>query len=115
ESDYTEDEMRAFYKIYEKKKKDNNLYDFDDYLLLCLDVLKKNKGKYTFDFVLVDEHQDSNLIQNMIVKEICESGNIFVVGDARQSIYSFRGGNIEYFQNFENDWENVTIINMFMN
>lgn len=115
DSNYTEEELRAFYRIYESNKEAEGLYDFDDYLLICLDILQKNKGKYTFEFVLVDEHQDSNLIQNMILKEICQSGNIFAVGDPRQSIYSFRAGNLEYFMNFNKYWDNPTIINLFVN
>lgn len=112
---HNEREMKKFYQIYETRKKQEGMYDFDDYLLVALEVLRKNKGKYTFEFVLVDEHQDSNLVQNEILKEICQSGNIFVVGDVRQSIYSFRAGNIEYFINFEKYWNNATIINLFMN
>lgn len=115
ESEYTEDELRAFYKAYERTKKSEGLYDFDDYLLIALDILIQNKGKYAFEFVLVDEHQDSNLVQNMILKELCQSGNIFAVGDVRQSIYSFRGGDVEYFVNFSQYWDDVKIINLFMN
>jgi DNA helicase-2/ATP-dependent DNA helicase PcrA len=115
DSNYTEEELRVFYRLYEHNKKLEGLYDFDDYLLICLDILQRNKGKYTFEFVLVDEHQDSNLIQNMILKEICQSGNIFAVGDPRQSIYSFRAGNLEYFMNFHKYWKNPTIINLFIN
>lgn len=115
DSDYTDDELRAFYKRYEEGKKEEGLYDFDDYLLIALDILQKNKGKYTFEFVLVDEHQDSNLVQNLILKELCQSGNIFAVGDVRQSIYGFRGGDIEYFINFDKYWDDVKIINLYMN
>lgn len=84
DSNYTEVELREFYKMYEENKEDEGYYDFDDYLLMTLDILQKNKGKYTWDFVLVDEHQDSNLVQNKILAEICQSGNIFAVGDVRQ-------------------------------
>lgn len=115
DSTYTEDQLRAFYEEYETFKEDNDLYDFDDYLLLCLDVLKNNPSKYTFKYILVDEHQDSNMVQNLLLQEWCESGNIFVVGDVRQSIYGFRGGNINYFMNFEKDWNNVEIINLYKN
>lgn len=115
ESIYTEEELRAFYRLYEVKKKQENYYDFDDYLLIALDILQKNKGKYTFKFVLVDEHQDSNLVQNRILQEICQSGNIMAVGDPRQSIYSFRAGNVEFFMNFNKYWKGAKIINMYMN
>lgn len=114
-SNYSEMDLRTFYQVYEENKKKENLYDFDDYLLITLDILKKSKGKYAFEFVLVDEHQDSNLVQNLMLQELCLSGNIFAVGDGKQSIYSFRGGNVEYFMNFEQYWNNPTVINLFMN
>lgn len=115
DSEYTEEELRAFYRIYESRKKEEGYYDFDDYLIICLDLLQKNKGKYAFDFVLVDEHQDSNLVQNMILQELCQTGNIFAVFDAKQAIYGFRAGNVEYCLNFDKYWNNPTIINMFVN
>jgi DNA helicase II / ATP-dependent DNA helicase PcrA len=115
DSNYTEDDLRQFYTAYEKFKTKNNLYDFDDYLLLCLDVLRKNKGKYTYEFILVDEHQDSNKIQHELLKELCQSGNLWACYDYRQAIYKFRGGNPDYCMNFEKDWDNATIINMDTN
>lgn len=115
ESNYTTDQLREFFKAYETMKKRERLYDFDDYLLLCLDILRKNKGKYTFDYILVDEHQDSNLVQNELLKEWSMSGNIFVVGDIRQSVYSFRSGNIQYFMDFEKDWDNAKMLNVRTN
>ena len=64
---------------------------------------------------MVDEYQDTNLIQSLILKQLCESGNIFVVGDYRQAIYSFRGGIPELFMNFHKEWKNTTVINMNIN
>lgn len=81
---YNEQQLRVFFKAYEDFKSNNNLYDFDDYLVLCLDVLKKKPNKHTFKYILVDEHQDSNAIQNELLKHWCQSGNLFVVGDFRQ-------------------------------
>lgn len=115
ESKYDETELRLYYKTYEDFKAQNNLYDFDDYLLKGLEVLQNNPNKYTFEFILVDEHQDSNLVQNLILKEICQSGNIFCVFDYRQAIYSFRAGNVEYCMNFDKYWNNPTVINLFTN
>ncbi|MET3505577.1 ATP-dependent helicase [Halalkalibacter oceani] len=115
ESDYPEDKLRSFYKNYEEYKKKHNKYDFDDYLIMCYDLLKKLSGKYTYDFVLVDEHQDSNLVQNLLLKELCKSGNIYCVFDPNQAIYKFRGGNPEYCMNFEKDWQNAKTINLFTN
>ncbi|MGG1670543.1 ATP-dependent helicase [Paenibacillus sp. NRS-1783] len=115
ESIYSEDELREYFRKYELFKQTNDLHDFDDYLLYCLEVLKNNPNKHTYDFVLVDEHQDSNLVQNYILKELCKSGNMFCVFDYRQAIFSFRGGNPEYCMNFSSDWKGATIINLDTN
>ncbi len=115
DSQYEEEELRLFYKTYEKFKSDKGLYDFDDFMIKCYEVLKNNPNSYTYDFVLVDEHQDSNLVQNLLLKELCPSENVFCVFDYRQAIYSFRGGNTEYCMNFEEWWSNPTYINLEMN
>ena len=115
ESDYDEVTLRQYYKTYETMKEKYGIYDFDDYLTLCLDVLQRNKGKYTYKFILVDEHQDTNLVQNMILQELCQSGNIFCLFDPRQAIFSFRGGDVEYCMNFDKYWDNPTIINLYKN
>jgi DNA helicase-2/ATP-dependent DNA helicase PcrA len=113
DSKYTEDELRLFYKEYETYKLKNKLYDMDDWLLECYKLLQKINLSY--DFVLVDEHQDSNLIQNLILKSLCKSGNMFAVFDYRQAIYTFRGGNPEYCMNFSYDWNNAVVINLDTN
>lgn len=115
DSKYTEEELRFFFKEYEEYKDRENLWDFEDYLIECYKILKNNPKKYTFDYILVDEHQDSNLVQNLILKELCVTGNIFCVFDYRQAIYTFRGGNPEYCMNFEKEWNGATIINLYTN
>jgi DNA helicase-2/ATP-dependent DNA helicase PcrA len=115
DSNYVDDELRIYFKAYETFKKNKGLYDFDDYLIKCYDILKVNPGKYTYEFTLVDEHQDSNLVQNMLLKELCPSGNMFCVFDYRQAIYSFRGGNTEYCMNFEKEWSNASVIHLDIN
>jgi DNA helicase-2/ATP-dependent DNA helicase PcrA len=114
-SDYTEDELRKYFKTYELMKSQSGTWDFDDYLIKCYELLKCNKGKYTYDFILVDEHQDSNLVQNLLIKELCPSGNVFCVFDYRQAIYSFRGGNTEYCMNFDKEYKNAKVINLDVN
>src|SRR5699024_2787322 len=81
---YTDEQLRKYFKAYEDLKNKLNKYDFDDYLLLCLDLLQKNPNKYTYEYILVDEHQDSNKVQNKLLEKWCSSGNMFVVGDYRQ-------------------------------
>ncbi|MGG1650446.1 ATP-dependent helicase [Paenibacillus sp. NRS-1775] len=115
ESKYSEIDLRFYFEKYEKYKIANDLHDFDDYLIDCLEILKNNPDKYKYDFVLVDEHQDSNLVQNLILKELCKSGNMFCVFDYRQAIYTFRGGNPEYCMNFTSEWNNATVINLDIN
>jgi len=112
---YTDDDMRLCYKAYETLKTKNGFYDLDDYLLLCYDVLLKNKGKYTWKYLLVDEHQDSNIIQNLLIKEWINTDNIMVIGDFRQSIYGFRGALPELFMNFYKEYKNTNVVNMDIN
>lgn len=88
DSDYCEEDLRRFYNAYEKLKKNLGAMDFDDWLLKARDILRYtyNSKKYTCDYILVDEHQDSNLIQNDIIDLLCPSKNIMVVGDYRQCL-----------------------------
>ena len=90
-----------FDERFKKKKYDKNLLDFSDIQHLCLqlfenheDVLKDFKNKY--EEILIDEYQDSNLIQETILNKIAK-GNIFMVGDVKQSIYKFRQARPELF------------------
>lgn len=115
ESDYTENELRDFFKCYESFKTKQHALDFEDWLILAVDILKKNPNKYSFKYILVDEHQDSNLLQNEMIQLLCPSGNVFCVFDYRQAIYTFRGGNPEYCMNFKEYYPNAKIINLSMN
>lgn len=114
-SNYDEDYLREFFKAYEEEKNKIKAYDWDDVLLLGYDILVKNPYKYSYKYILVDEHQDSNLIQNKIIKLLCPSENIFCVFDYRQAIYTFRGGNPEYCMNFTKEYPNSKVINLDMN
>src|SRR5690606_38889896 len=87
---------RIFY-LYEKYKRDNNLIDFDDMLTLSYEVLINNscmleKYRNKYDFLQVDEGQDTSKIQMEIIKLLAKpKNNLFIVADDDQSIYSFRG------------------------
>lgn len=104
------------YKEYTKLLKDNNSVDFDDLLLKPVELLKKNKiilEKYQerFKYILVDEYQDTNSIQYELCKLLASRyKNIFVVGDANQSIYSFRNADYRNILNFEKDYKNTKVI-----
>lgn len=110
DSKYSETELRVFYKLYESYKKQNKCFDLDDILIECYNIL--SKSKHLFEYILVDEHQDSNLVQNLLIDKLCPSGNVFCVFDYRQAIYTFRGGNPEYCMNFKKQYPNATIINL---
>jgi DNA helicase-2/ATP-dependent DNA helicase PcrA len=95
--------------------KKNNLYDFDDMINWVIKVFTENKevlAKYQekFQYILVDEYQDTSGTQNEIVKLLIsfwESPNVFVVGDDDQSIFRFQGANIENMENFANSYDNL--------
>lgn len=114
-SKYTEDELRNFYRTYESLKKRKNYYDFDDYLLIGYELMKNNPFNKKYEYILVDEHQDSNKVQCKLIDLLCPSGNVFAVFDFRQAIYGFRGGNVEYCLNFKKDYPNAKIIDMNTN
>lgn len=86
DSDYMFNQLRDCYRQYEEYKAKIGAYDFDDYLLLGHKVLSENPGKYSFDWVFVDETQDSNKLQMDIVDLLCPSNRITVVGDYRQCL-----------------------------
>lgn len=115
ESKYSTNELRRFYKAYETTKMKENKYDLDDYLIECYKIMINNKGKYTWNYVLVDEHQDNNLVQNLLINEWCTQDNLMVIGDFRQAIYNFRGARPELFMNFYKEHKNTKVINLDVN
>ena len=104
------------YAKYLKLLKENNSVDFDDLLLKPVELFKKNKEvlekyQYRFQYILVDEYQDTNSIQYDLCKLLANKyNNIFVVGDANQSIYSWRNADYRNILNFEKDYKNTKVI-----
>ena len=99
---------------YNQRLKESNAMDFDDILLHALNLLKVEPQIRTayqgfFQYILLDEHQDSNSIQNAIIKFLVRDGNITVVGDFSQSIYSFRGAEPNYFVQFPAEYEGTKV------
>lgn len=95
------DVVVRFDERFKKKKLDKNLIDFSDMEHLCLDLLNSNENianmyKEQYEEILIDEYQDSNLIQEFIMNKI-SNGNLFMVGDVKQSIYRFRQARPELF------------------
>lgn len=108
--------IAEIYKQYEKRKKANNALDFDDLILKTLELLKNSQDvrEYyadLFEYVFVDEYQDTNKSQYELIKLLSyKYRNICVVGDGDQSIYSWRGADITNILNFESDFKNARII-----
>ena len=112
---YTEDEMREFYRAYEEHKKSKRALDFTDWMSMTIKILEKDKSKYTFDYLLIDEQQDNDILQNRLMELLCPKENIMVVGDFRQSIYGFKGASPELFMNFDKRFKDTKIINLDLN
>ncbi len=104
------------YEKYQQLLKENNSVDFDDLLLKPVELLKEDKDileKYQerFKYILVDEYQDTNTVQYELCKLLSSKyNNIFVVGDASQSIYSWRNADYKNILNFEHDYKNAKVI-----
>ncbi len=103
------------YLEYERRLRKNMAMDFDDllcnfYKILTIDPSAAEKYKQRFRYIMVDEYQDTNQVQYLLVKKLAERHkNVCVVGDDAQSIYAFRGANIQNILNFKKDYENVRI------
>ena len=108
--------IAVIYEKYLKILKENNSVDFDDLLLLPVDLFKKHPDilehyQDRFEYILVDEYQDTNSIQYELCKLLAKKyNNIFVVGDANQSIYSWRNADYKNILNFEHDYKNAHVI-----
>ena len=109
------------YKKYEDTLKRNNSIDFDDLLLLPIKLFRENPSvlqayQERFQYVLIDEYQDTNQAQYILTKMIsAKYKNICCVGDIDQSIYSFRGANYRNILYFEKDYPDATIIKLEQN
>ena len=115
-TDFFAEQVAKIYALYQSKLQENNALDFDDLLMLTVKLLTKNeelRTKYQkkFQYILVDEYQDTNGAQYAITKLLAaEHRNICVVGDADQSIYGWRGADMRNIMNFEKDYPEATVI-----
>lgn len=118
---YFEEVVSKIYIAYQKKLKDQNALDFDDILMLTVKIFKTypeilEKYQRTFRYIMVDEYQDTNYSQYLLVKLLSEKhGNICVVGDDWQGIYSWRGANIQNILDFEKDYPKAKAIKLEQN
>lgn len=113
---YLGDIQAKCYTFYQKKLKTANAMDFNDLLLVTVKLLEENEAvrlfyQHKFQYIHVDEYQDTNMTQYRLVQLLAGLlKNICVVGDADQSIYGWRGANMENILNFEKDYPNATTI-----
>ena len=119
--DFRRDKIAEIYSLYQKKLKANNAIDFDDIINYTIRVLTESPEALEyysdkFHYVLVDEYQDTNKAQfTLITMLAARYGNITVVGDNDQGIYSFRGADISNILNFERDFPGTRIIKLEQN
>ncbi len=119
--DYRKEKIASVYRLYQKRLKENNAIDFDDIINYTIKIFKENEDVleyYTnkFNYILVDEYQDTNKSQFTLIRLLANAhGNITVVGDNDQGIYSFRGADISNILNFEKDFKGTKIIKLEQN
>ncbi len=119
--DFRKEKIADIYRIYQKRLKENNAIDFDDIINFTIKILLDNPDLLEyysdkFKYVLVDEYQDTNKAQFTLVTLLAgKYGNITVVGDNDQGIYSFRGADISNILNFEKDFPGTKIIKLEQN
>ena len=119
--DFRKEKIALVYEMYQKRLKENNAIDFDDIINYTIKILMDNPDVLEyysdkFKYVLVDEYQDTNKSQFTLVTLLAsKNGNITVVGDNDQGIYSFRGADISNILNFERDFPGTKIIKLEQN
>lgn len=120
-SDFYEQKVADVYAMYQEKLRENNAVDFDDLLFLAVRLLQENeevREKYQsrFQYILVDEYQDTNHAQYALTKILAARWrNICVVGDADQSIYAWRGADIRNIIDFTRDYPDAASIKLEQN
>jgi len=118
---YYEEVVSKIYLAYQKKLKEQNGVDFDDILMLTVKLFQKflevlEKYQRLFQYIMVDEYQDTNRAQYILIKMLSDRyRNICVVGDDWQGIYSWRGANIQNILDFEKDYSDAKVIKLERN
>ena len=119
--DFRKEKIAKVYNLYQRRLKENNAIDFDDIINFTIKIFKENEDVIDyysdkFKYILVDEYQDTNKSQFTLIKMLAKAhGNITVVGDNDQGIYSFRGADISNILNFEKDFKGTKIIKLEQN
>lgn len=121
EGHFREKKIAEVYLMYQKRLKENNALDFDDLISKTVELFKKNPDvlefyQNKFQYIMVDEYQDTNKAQYELVKLLAQKNkNICVVGDDDQSIYGWRGADITNILNFEKDYPSAKVIKLEQN
>ncbi|CAG7584837.1 ATP-dependent DNA helicase PcrA [Peptoniphilus tyrrelliae] len=120
-NNFFKENLGKIYNLYEKKLRKNNALDFDDLLIKTVDILKSKEDirdfyRDKFEYIFVDEYQDTNKIQYELIKLIAGAKpNLTVVGDNDQSIYKWRGADINNILNFHKDFPGAKIVKLEQN
>ena len=121
EHNYREKKIAEVYKMYQKRLKENNALDFDDLIMKTVELFKKDPEtlefyQRKFQYIMVDEYQDTNGVQYEFVRLLAEKHrNICVVGDDDQCIYQWRGADIKNILGFEKDYPDAKVIKLEQN
>ncbi|MDO5715158.1 MAG: UvrD-helicase domain-containing protein [Tissierellia bacterium] len=121
ESDIYLKGIGEIYRVYQRRLQENNALDFDDLIIKTVELLREHPKvrefyQEKFEYIFVDEYQDTNSIQYKLIHYLCkENPNLTVVGDNDQSIYKWRGADITNILNFERDFKNAKIIKLEQN
>lgn len=113
--------LKTIYKLYDRKLKEFNALDFDDLISKTVELFRKDQQvleyyQHRFNYILVDEYQDTNRAQYVLTKLLADKHrNLCVVGDDDQSIYSWRGAEIKNILDFEKDYPEATVIKLEQN
>ncbi len=116
--DYVEEQAAKVYLRYDERLKKNNALDFDDLLIKPIELFLQRPDvlehyQHRFQYLMIDEYQDTNRAQYLVAKMLAaKHGNICVVGDDAQSIYSWRGADISNILNFQGDYPEAKIIRL---
>jgi DNA helicase II / ATP-dependent DNA helicase PcrA len=120
-SNFYEKKIADFYLLFQKKLRENNALDFGDLLMESVFLLQQSPNvleyyQQRFQYILIDEYQDTNTAQYQWVRLLAQKHrNLCVVGDDDQSIYRWRGADIQNILNFENDYRGATVIKLEQN
>ena len=113
-------DVKYYYDFYSDYKKSKGLYDFNDLIFEALGIVdntSRGRGSRSFKYkyALIDEAQDITDLQYALVEKVTPTGNISLVGDSAQNLYSFSGSNPNILKEYDTKYENVTVINMNTN